>query len=39
MLFAQYDSKVYPLDLMQEVIHQLADNPNKILLLEEERKK
>ncbi|MFL9830041.1 glycosyltransferase family 9 protein [Flavobacterium sp. ST-87] len=31
--FAQYDSKVYPLDLMQEVISQLAANPqNKILL-------
>jgi ADP-heptose:LPS heptosyltransferase len=31
--FAQYDSKVYPLDLMQEVIDQLAENPeNKILL-------
>ncbi len=31
--FAQYDSKVYPLDLMQEVIAQLAENPeNKILL-------
>ena len=31
--FAQYDSKVYPLDLMQEVIAQLAQNPsNKILL-------
>jgi len=31
--FAQYDSKVYPLDLMQEVINQLAENPeNKILL-------
>ncbi|MEN9910024.1 MAG: hypothetical protein RLZZ540_3183 [Bacteroidota bacterium] len=31
--FAQYESKVYPLDLMQEVIAQLADNPeNKILL-------
>ena len=24
--FAQYDSKVYPLDLMQEVINQLASN-------------
>lgn len=31
--FAQYDAKVYPLDLMQEVIGQLAVNPeNKILL-------
>lgn len=31
--FAQYESKVYPLDLMQEVIAQLADNKeNKILL-------
>jgi ADP-heptose:LPS heptosyltransferase len=31
--FAQYDSKVYPLDLMQEVINKLAENPeNKILL-------
>lgn len=31
--FAQYDSKVYPLDLMQEVINQLAStNTNKILL-------
>ena len=31
--FAQYDSKVYPLDLMQKVIDQLAVNPkNKILL-------
>lgn len=31
--FAQYDSKVYPLDLMQKVIDQLAANPqNKILL-------
>jgi len=31
--FAQYDSKVYPLDLMQEVINQLAENRgNKILL-------
>jgi ADP-heptose:LPS heptosyltransferase len=31
--FAQYDSKVYPLDLMQEVINQLAENQgNKILL-------
>jgi ADP-heptose:LPS heptosyltransferase len=31
--FAQYDSKVYPLDLMQEVIDTLAlDENNKILL-------
>ena len=31
--FAQYDSKVYPLDLMQQVIDQLAVNKtNKILL-------
>lgn len=31
--FAQYDAKVYPLDLMQQVIAQLAENPqNKILL-------
>ena len=31
--FAQYDSKVYPLDLMQQVIDQLAENiENKILL-------
>ncbi|MFZ0596268.1 MAG: glycosyltransferase family 9 protein [Flavobacterium sp.] len=31
--FAQYDSKVYPQDLMQEVIAKLADNKdNKILL-------
>ena len=30
---AQYDSKVYPLDLMQEVINQLSKDPeNKILL-------
>ncbi len=31
--FAQYDSKVYPLDLIQEVIHQLAKNPNYKILL------
>ena len=31
--FAQYDSKVYPLDLMQEVIGQLAANPNNKILL------
>ena len=31
--FAQYDSKVYPLDLMQEVIDKLAENmTHKILL-------
>ncbi|MFV5696966.1 glycosyltransferase family 9 protein [Flavobacterium sp. ZT3R17] len=31
--FAQYDAKVYPLDLMQEVINQLAKNADcKILL-------
>jgi len=31
--FAQYDSKVYPLDLMTDVITKLAENPlNKILL-------
>ncbi|GAA3761604.1 glycosyltransferase family 9 protein [Flavobacterium ginsengiterrae] len=31
--FAQYDSKVYPLDLMKEVIEKLVQNPaNKILL-------
>ena len=31
--FAQYDSKVYPLDLMQEVINQLTEKSNcKILL-------
>ena len=31
--FAQYDSKVYPLDLMKEVIAKLAENSaNKILL-------
>jgi ADP-heptose:LPS heptosyltransferase len=31
--FAQYESKIYPLDLMQEVIDKLASNPkNKILL-------
>ncbi|RVT79977.1 glycosyltransferase family 9 protein [Flavobacterium sufflavum] len=31
--FAQYESKVYPLDLMQQVIAKLAENPeNKILL-------
>ena len=31
--FAQYDSKVYPLDLMQEVIHQLAENKTYKILL------
>jgi ADP-heptose:LPS heptosyltransferase len=31
--FAQYDSKVYPLDLMQQVIDKLADNTTNKLLL------
>jgi ADP-heptose:LPS heptosyltransferase len=31
--FAQYDSKVYPLDLMQEVINHLAENSNYKILL------
>ena len=31
--FAQYDSKVYPLDLMQEVIDVLAANENQTILL------
>ncbi|MFV7236235.1 glycosyltransferase family 9 protein [Flavobacterium sp. ZB4R12] len=31
--FAQYDSKVYPLDLMQEVINQLAKNADYKILL------
>lgn len=31
--FAQYDSKVYPLDLMQQVIDQLAKNSNSKLFL------
>ena len=31
--FAQYDSKVYPLDLMQEVIDQLAENTSHKILL------
>jgi ADP-heptose:LPS heptosyltransferase len=31
--FAQYDSKVYPLDLMQEVIDKLAENKNHKILL------
>jgi ADP-heptose:LPS heptosyltransferase len=33
--FAQHNSKVYPFDLMQKVIHGLAENPdnNKIFLL------
>ena len=31
--FAQYDSKVYPLDLMQEVIDELAENSTYKLLL------
>jgi hypothetical protein len=37
--FLQYEAKVYPLDLMQDVISQLAENPAyKILLLEEEER-
>jgi hypothetical protein len=37
--FAQYDSKVYPLDLMQEVIDQIAEREDyKILLFEEEKR-
>jgi ADP-heptose:LPS heptosyltransferase len=31
--FAQYDSKVYPLDLMQEVIDSLAQNQEHTILL------
>ena len=31
--FAQYDSKVYPLDLMQQVVDQLAENKNYKILL------
>jgi ADP-heptose:LPS heptosyltransferase len=31
--FAQYDSKVYPLDLMQEVIRNLAENKETTILL------
>ncbi|WP_084546075.1 glycosyltransferase family 9 protein [Flavobacterium fluvii] len=31
--FAQYDSKVYPLDLMQEVINKLAENKTHKILL------
>lgn len=31
--FAQYDSKVYPIDLMTEVISKLAQNPNNKMLL------
>ncbi|MCV9929715.1 glycosyltransferase family 9 protein [Flavobacterium sp. LS1R49] len=31
--FAQYESKVYPLDLMQEVIAKLAENKNYTILL------
>ena len=31
--FAQYDSKVYPLDLMQQVIDLLAQNPENTILL------
>lgn len=30
--FAQYDSKMYPMDLMEQVILQLSKNPIKILL-------
>ncbi|WP_035659392.1 glycosyltransferase family 9 protein [Flavobacterium seoulense] len=31
--FAQYESKVYPLDLMQQVISKLAENKNHTILL------
>jgi len=31
--FAQYDSKVYPVDLMQEVIAKLAENKDQTILL------
>ena len=31
--FAQYESKVYPLDLMQEVISKIAANPEQTILL------
>ncbi len=31
--FAQYDSKVYPLDLMEEVIAKLAENKDQTILL------
>ena len=31
--FAQYDSKVYPLDLMKEVVSALTQNPNNKILL------
>ena len=31
--FAQYDSKVYPLDLMKEVINQLSEDPEYKILL------
>jgi ADP-heptose:LPS heptosyltransferase len=31
--FAQYDSKVYPLDLMHEVLNQLSENSNYKILL------
>ncbi|OXA80599.1 ADP-heptose:LPS heptosyltransferase [Flavobacterium aquidurense] len=31
--FAQYDSKVYPIDLMTEVVSTLAQNPNYKILL------
>ena len=31
--FAQYDTKVYPLDLMEQVVNKLSENPkNKILI-------
>ena len=31
--FAQYDSKVYPLDLMQKILNQLSENPNYKIFL------
>ncbi|WPO80116.1 glycosyltransferase family 9 protein [Flavobacterium sp. KACC 22761] len=31
--FAQYDSKVYPLDLMKEIISKLAENKDQTILL------
>ena len=31
--FAQYDTKVYPVDLMQQVIDKLAQNPENTILL------
>lgn len=38
--FAQYDSKVYPLDLMKEVVAKLAENSSyKILLFGGGKKK